>query len=166
MHELSMFLISSRASSWVSVSSWRWTWEMTNKDVFIQHDSTDVHWLRDQTPELGNTYYCPVLSLDCSLVASFDQGTVFRNSPCSRPCDSPFTHPLISCTRHVYSMKPFLTPSAPVPSPNQTERGPLLPSPRGHLQISTITPNLPFYNWRYFHIYPHDCELSESTGSA
>lgn len=115
---------------------------------------------------LGNTYYCPVLSPDCSLVGSFDQDPLFRNSPHSRPCDSPFTHPLISCIRPVYSMKPFLTPSAPVPSPNHTERGPLLASPRGHLQISTITPNLPHYNWRYFHVYPHACELSKSIGSA
>lgn len=114
---------------------------------------------------LSNTCCCPVLSPDCSLVGSL-QIPLFRNSPHSVHAVLPSNHPLISCTGHVYSMKPFRTPSTPWLPPNQAEKGPLPGSPRGHLQISIITPNLSYYNWHYFHIYPHAWELSESTGSA
>lgn len=139
-----------------------WLWEIPDKGGL--HSAWQQWYARTLTSEPGKgLLLSQLIPPGYSLAGSFQ---VFSGIPFTPfPTVLPYIHPSGFSTRQVYPNKPLLTPSAPSPLPVQAGRVHPPVSPRGHLQISIMTPNLPYYNWYCLHIYPNTAELSDR-GSA
>lgn len=158
--ELSLFLISFRPSSYVFMSS------LGYKGGLHSAFSTTALCVRTLTSD-------PTIWARPAIVLACNKSTVWWplagltwNTRHSLPCYTPLYPPLRIWHHTSLLQQAFANTQAPSPLPAQAERVPFPASLRSHLQISTMTPILPSYNWYEFHIYPHTPELSESIGSA